>query len=164
MCIRDRNNLDTILSKLTQEKTTVENHLNDAEAKWNKLLKTYIDSDSSMKKLLQNVIETGLAKEPEEAMAEADNWHQQMLDTNLSMTNAFTDVKKWLNKEGINDIEQNALSVAKGQTKTALYNVNICNKYLGNLHKKVVDLLGSCLLYTSPSPRDATLSRMPSSA
>ena len=26
------------------------------------------------------------------------------------------------------------------------------------------DLLLSCLLYTSPSPRDATLSRMPSSA
>ena len=25
-------------------------------------------------------------------------------------------------------------------------------------------ILGSCLLYTSPSPRDATLSRMPSSA
>ena len=25
-------------------------------------------------------------------------------------------------------------------------------------------LLGICLLYTSPSPRDATLSRMPSSA
>ena len=25
-------------------------------------------------------------------------------------------------------------------------------------------LIGSCLLYTSPSPRDATLSRMPSSA
>ena len=25
-------------------------------------------------------------------------------------------------------------------------------------------LTGSCLLYTSPSPRDATLSRMPSSA
>ena len=27
-----------------------------------------------------------------------------------------------------------------------------------------MDLLHSCLLYTSPSPRDATLSRMPSSA
>ena len=26
------------------------------------------------------------------------------------------------------------------------------------------DFYGSCLLYTSPSPRDATLSRMPSSA
>ena len=27
-----------------------------------------------------------------------------------------------------------------------------------------IDLTGYCLLYTSPSPRDATLSRMPSSA
>ena len=26
------------------------------------------------------------------------------------------------------------------------------------------DIANSCLLYTSPSPRDATLSRMPSSA
>ena len=35
------------------------------------------------------------------------------------------------------------------------------------LQEKVVaaqERLGSCLLYTSPSPRDATLSRMPSSA
>ena len=29
---------------------------------------------------------------------------------------------------------------------------------------KLADLLKNCLLYTSPSPRDATLSRMPSSA
>ena len=28
----------------------------------------------------------------------------------------------------------------------------------------IFDLLGNCLLYTSPSPRDAQLSRMPSSA
>ena len=32
------------------------------------------------------------------------------------------------------------------------------------LFEKVPGLYGSCLLYTSPSPRDATLSRMPSSA
>ena len=30
--------------------------------------------------------------------------------------------------------------------------------------KKIVDETGSCLLYTSPSPRDGLLSRMPSSA
>ena len=36
------------------------------------------------------------------------------------------------------------------------YEGNPCNIHL--------DGLGSCLLYTSPSPRDATLSRMPSSA
>ena len=30
--------------------------------------------------------------------------------------------------------------------------------------RSVADLIKNCLLYTSPSPRDATLSRMPSSA
>ena len=30
--------------------------------------------------------------------------------------------------------------------------------------KALCEELGACLLYTSPSPRDATLSRMPSSA
>ena len=32
------------------------------------------------------------------------------------------------------------------------------------LDKAVRDAAKACLLYTSPSPRDATLSRMPSSA
>ena len=34
----------------------------------------------------------------------------------------------------------------------------------GQAGTKLVSLSGDCLLYTSPSPRDATLSRMPSSA
>ena len=34
----------------------------------------------------------------------------------------------------------------------------------GDRLKTLIDDLGCCLLYTSPSPRDATLSRMPSSA
>ena len=34
----------------------------------------------------------------------------------------------------------------------------------GNSSSKDGDISNSCLLYTSPSPRDATLSRMPSSA
>ena len=32
------------------------------------------------------------------------------------------------------------------------------------LHSRLAGYAYSCLLYTSPSPRDATLSRMPSSA
>ena len=36
----------------------------------------------------------------------------------------------------------------------------ITTRHIGGGHKKRY----SCLLYTSPSPRDATLSRMPSSA
>ena len=38
------------------------------------------------------------------------------------------------------------------------------NKYLVSPAGQVVEHFSSCLLYTSPSPRDATLSRMPSSA
>ena len=37
--------------------------------------------------------------------------------------------------------------------------IAVCNT--GHTHPKVTQ---ACLLYTSPSPRDATLSRMPSSA
>ena len=33
-----------------------------------------------------------------------------------------------------------------------------------NIFDGKIELEGNCLLYTSPSPRDATLSRMPSSA
>ena len=37
-------------------------------------------------------------------------------------------------------------------------------KNIGDLQSKSDSESGGCLLYTSPSPRDATLSRMPSSA
>ena len=33
-----------------------------------------------------------------------------------------------------------------------------------NIHRRFVELANNCLLYTSPSPRDGLLSRMPSSA
>ena len=38
------------------------------------------------------------------------------------------------------------------------------NDFRFRLLKLVLERSGTCLLYTSPSPRDATLSRMPSSA
>ena len=41
---------------------------------------------------------------------------------------------------------------------------NIFYQYTLDNTMKVVELIETCLLYTSPSPRDATLSRMPSSA
>ena len=37
-------------------------------------------------------------------------------------------------------------------------------KYRIDVVKKINGKINNCLLYTSPSPRDATLSRMPSSA
>ena len=51
---------------------------------------------------------------------------------------------------------------ADGMTSTAI--LYLCLKALGaDIHYFVPNRL-DCLLYTSPSPRDATLSRMPSSA
>ena len=41
------------------------------------------------------------------------------------------------------------------------------NDYIDNVNIKIASehaMIDACLLYTSPSPRDATLSRMPSSA
>ena len=40
----------------------------------------------------------------------------------------------------------------------------ISNMLLSELKQSSTDLASSCLLYTSPSPRDSNLSRMPSSA
>ena len=59
----------------------------------------------------------------------------------------------------------------KGDTGMRQVPPNLCNNLNGywmhNSSGEVIemrDCSGSCLLYTSPSPRDATLSRMPSSA
>ena len=35
---------------------------------------------------------------------------------------------------------------------------------LSSIHEGITDVISTCLLYTSPSPRDRTRSRMPSSA
>ena len=43
-----------------------------------------------------------------------------------------------------------------------IFDVDASIAHTEELH--AIKLLTSCLLYTSPSPRDATLSRMPSSA
>ena len=50
--------------------------------------------------------------------------------------------------------------------KVITYNHELCDMIIGvsNQAKDTQGLLKNCLLYTSPSPRDATLSRMPSSA
>ena len=57
-----------------------------------------------------------------------------------------------LNKKGVAKV-----SKTPGKTK-------LINYFLVNDNLYFVDLPGYCLLYTSPSPRDGLLSRMPSSA
>ena len=57
---------------------------------------------------------------------------------------------------GVRD-SSGALSYTLGDGKYAGYHVELCQRIIANLEK-------ACLLYTSPSPRDRTRSRMPSSA
>ena len=53
--------------------------------------------------------------------------------------------------------------IGGGQSESVDQELNLRELWRALLRRKLV-LLGTCLLYTSPSPRDGLLSRMPSSA
>ena len=57
-------------------------------------------------------------------------------------------------------IQELGREITKDYTKKELHLVGV----LKGSFVFLADLVRDCLLYTSPSPRDATLSRMPSSA
>ena len=75
-----------------------------------------------------------------------------------------TAMEKWDNKN-FNNYEY-SLDVSCYCIYDGPNNIEIKNNDLFKVNGKSVTLeqLQNCLLYTSPSPRDATLSRMPSSA
>ena len=66
------------------------------------------------------------------------------------------------------DFDPNAITIAKRNIKiNSIDNISVYEKDLFDWfpsEDKTWDVITACLLYTSPSPRDATLSRMPSSA
>ena len=78
----------------------------------------------------------------------------------------------WINKFSEYYDEIDVVTLNKGNTQLLNENINVYSHEFDNFNKiqkfvvlrKIVKKLISCLLYTSPSPRDATLSRMPSSA
>ena len=58
------------------------------------------------------------------------------------------------NGGGVSESKDHEVAMAQSQLKKSEENIRKLRRALGK----------NCLLYTSPSPRDATLSRMPSSA
>ena len=58
----------------------------------------------------------------------------------------------------------NGSSATSEASRSAVHNAAHELGYLSNAHARSLRSSHSCLLYTSPSPRDGLLSRMPSSA
>ena len=55
-------------------------------------------------------------------------------------------------------------AMEKTEKRSKEYDIVVCSGGDGTLDEVVTGMIRSCLLYTSPSPRDRTRSRMPSSA
>ena len=69
--------------------------------------------------------------------------------------NLLVDVARQLfAKKGLDDTTMNDIALASKKGRRTLY----------TYFKSKEDIYWACLLYTSPSPRDGLLSRMPSSA
>ena len=80
-----------------------------------------------------------------------------------NMPNLLSDLQKLIHQPSISatneGIDECAILVSKMLKKSGI------KSEILRLGKNIAPVVyGDCLLYTSPSPRDATLSRMPSSA
>ena len=78
----------------------------------------------------------------------------EMWDSYISYTPSAAKIAKLFDEDIVND------HIAFRTVNLEACNIHKQANYLSKFGYRV----GGCLLYTSPSPRDATLSRMPSSA
>ena len=63
------------------------------------------------------------------------------------------------------DVDRESMHVRMADESVCIGSHQPANSYLNiPALMSAIELTNACLLYTSPSPRDATLSRMPSSA
>ena len=81
---------------------------------------------------------------------------------------AFTSIAAayaYINREGLSESISDAYDYYTGKDDlVSLEELGIKTNESSNTYKTYDYAYTNCLLYTSPSPRDATLSRMPSSA
>ena len=79
------------------------------------------------------------------------------------MAEPETEIEEWW-RTSIIDMEPGKISFWKHPIEELIGNVSFPQMIWLMLRGELPSLDETCLLYTSPSPRDATLSRMPSSA
>ena len=125
-----KNNIDNINNMLHKipNKEEVMLALDNAMEKWNKIMDTNINN------LLNNIIKSGLVTAPVElvhqASTETDKWYQNMLLTNISITDANKYVKNWSEESDVGDKSLSKLMIAKQHTQIAL---SACEKLNNNL-------------------------------
>ena len=126
------------------------------------LLLLFILRQSEQEALLEATV---LEKEREAAQLEAkistENARVAALESEVSQQNEVAAQSLQAKEESTNHINAAAKKHSSGDLEGALQNLNLAKEI--NTKWKL-DQSAFCLLYTSPSPRDATLSRMPSSA
>ena len=93
------------------------------------------------------------------------NYQQNVDSDNLLLALIKNDniTKKIFKKNNVNlkDLESEIISSLNAKAKMKNKQVNL---YIGDTLQKIFLKANDCLLYTSPSPRDEKVSRMPSSA
>jgi RNA polymerase primary sigma factor len=183
---REKNIQDLLLSKQEQERRK-EEQLNAEELLKDKELLEWSRSDSPVRMYLREMGDIPLLTKEEEielsekiefgesiildAVCSVPYLIQLILDYKEALLNRERRVKElfksFANEE--NDEDENISKETKKLKKISIREKKI-NELFKKLEKakkdweKVIDEYDDCLLYTSPSPRDRTRSRMPSSA
>ena len=74
------------------------------------------------------------------------------------------DLERLIEQNNVDTESVNRVSLSNGAEDIVLYKIRDEPYFDDFLETYIVDTPEACLLYTSPSPRDRTRSRMPSSA
>ena len=92
--------------------------------------------------------------------------HQALFVTNWEAHKALREIKtkRAAGPDGIHSVFLKLFAFELAPVVADLYNSTLREGFIPPLLKSATVHPLPCLLYTSPSPRDATLSRMPSSA
>ena len=85
-------------------------------------------------------------------------------DVNMHFPEHMVSLEKWIPEKPISAIYFNGAKDRYFIKRFTAGSQNTDQKFIPDGSKVQLEMISTCLLYTSPSPRDATLSRMPSSA
>ena len=136
--------------------------LEDAEGRCEEMIAAKIDLDTRIRDLQEKLedeeeVNNELVAKKRKLEDESSELKKDIDD--LELTLAKVEKEKHATENKVKNVTEELASVAE-----AIQKLEKEKKSLQEAHKSTLSDLQACLLYTSPSPRDGLLSRMPSSA